>query len=253
MKNRLETLYKDYNRRRYVHPDPLEFLYNYKDIQDREIAGLIASSLAFGRVEQILLNVNVVLKKMDPSPYYYLQHSSYDSIRNDYKGFVYRFVGEKDITNLLYGVKQVLSEFGTLKACFLSGLSHDDETVLPSMSFFVKHFSGKNCKPGYLLAIPDKGSACKRMNLFLRWMVRKDEVDPGGWGEFPASKLIVPLDTHMHKIGLKLGLTNRKQANMRTALEITEAFRQISPDDPVKYDFSLTRFGIRSELDISDI
>ena len=91
------------------------------------------------------------------------------------------------------------------------------------------------------------------MNLFLRWMVRKDDVDPGGWQGITLSKLIVPLDTHMHKIGLKLGFTKSRQANMRTALEITSGFRQFAPDDPVKYDFVLTRFGIRSDMDIDNL
>ncbi len=88
------------------------------------------------------------------------------------------------------------------------------------------------------------------MNLFLRWMVRKDKVDPGGWEKVPLSKLIVPLDTHMHKISLALGLTIQKQANMRTALEITSGFKQYVPDDPVKYDFVLTRLGIRDDMDM---
>ena len=85
---------------------------------------------------------------------------------------------------------------------------------------------------------------------FLRWMVRKDEVDPGGWYNVPSSRLIVPLDTHMHRICLALGLTQQKRADMRTALEITTAFRTITPDDPVKYDFALTRLGIRNDTDM---
>ncbi|MCP4693017.1 MAG: DUF2400 domain-containing protein, partial [Desulfobacterales bacterium] len=104
-------------------------------------------------------------------------------------------------------------------------------------------------RPGHLVALPEKGSACKRMNLFLRWMVREDAVDPGGWEGVPASSLIIPLDTHMHRIGLGLNFTKRKQANMRTALEITEAFKALYPDDPVKFDFALTRLGIRDDLD----
>jgi uncharacterized protein (TIGR02757 family) len=91
------------------------------------------------------------------------------------------------------------------------------------------------------------------MNLFLRWMVRKDRVDPGGWHGVSASKLIIPLDTHMYKISLKLGLTAKQQPNMRTALEITAGFRQIVPDDPVKYDFVLTRFGIRDDMNIDNL
>jgi uncharacterized protein (TIGR02757 family) len=100
-----------------------------------------------------------------------------------------------------------------------------------------------------LLPSPGRGSACKRLNLFLRWMVRSDEVDTGVWQGVAASKLIVPLDTHMHRIAGQMGLTQRKQPDMRTALEITDRFRSIAPMDPVRYDFALTRLGIRQALD----
>jgi uncharacterized protein (TIGR02757 family) len=99
-----------------------------------------------------------------------------------------------------------------------------------------------------LLSCPRQGSACKRLNLFLRWMVRKDEVDPGLWSGVLASKLVVPLDLHMHRIGLAWGLTTRKLADLKSAIEITAAFRSISPDDPVRYDFALTRASMREEL-----
>ena len=121
------------------------------------------------------------------------------------------------------------------------------------MTFFAKKLTAGKNKPGHLVALPEKGSACKRMNLFLRWMVRNDNVDPGGWADVPLSKPIVPLDTHMHKIGLKLGFTSKKQANMDTALEITNVFKKFVPDDPVKYDFSLTRFGIREGMTMDSL
>ena len=95
------------------------------------------------------------------------------------------------------------------------------------------------------LPSPDGGSACKRLNLFLRWMVRKDNVDPGIWQSIPASHLIVPLDTHMHRIAKAMGLTSRKQADIQSAIEITGAFSFIRPADPVRYDFALTRLGIK--------
>ena len=101
-----------------------------------------------------------------------------------------------------------------------------------------------------MLPCPSRGSACKRLNLYMRWMVRRDDIDLGGWDRVPASKLVVPLDTHMHRIALAFGATRRKQANLRTALELTAAFRAIAPDDPVRYDFALTRFGIRSDMDV---
>ena len=98
---------------------------------------------------------------------------------------------------------------------------------------------------------PSRGSACKRLNLYLRWMIRSDEVDPGGWSGVHPRKLIVPLDTHMHRIGREWGFTRRKAADMKTALEITEAFRSINELDPVKYDFALTRTGIRKDVKLT--
>jgi uncharacterized protein (TIGR02757 family) len=252
LNKKLNHLYGRYNKRRYVHPDPLEFLYAYPDVKDREIAGLIASSLAYGRVAQILKSVSIVLEIMGRSPYLFLRDSTKRSLCKTFKGFKHRFADGHQLSALLLGTKNVIDCFGSLNKCFVSGMSKDDDTVIPGMTFFAGRIaSGKN-NPGHLIAMPEKRSACKRMNLFLRWMVRQDKVDPGGWSDIPLSKLIVPLDTHMHKIGLYLKFTSRKQANMSTALEITSGFRDLVPEDPVKYDFALTRFGIRDDMDIND-
>lgn len=248
MKARLEILYHTYNNPSYIHPDPLEYVRYYTSVEDREIAGVIASCLSFGRVSQILLTLSRVFAVMGPSPREYVEQGSQRTFSKDYKGFVYRFVREEHLVALLTGLGQMIEDHGTLENCFVSGLSQDDETTVPAMGRFVNHIV-QNHDPGYLVARPDKGSAMKRMNLFLRWMVRQDAVDPGGW-RVDQSRLIIPLDTHMHRISKKLGLTERNQADMRTAMEITESFRRFSPDDPVKYDFALTRFGIRSELDM---
>ncbi len=248
LKKKLNIFYNQYNRRRYVHPDPLEFLYQYKEIRDREIVGLIASSLAYGRVAQILKSVAFVLDIMNPSPHLFLKDSTYKSLNRAFEGFTHRFAAQDHLAALLFGIKNVISRFGSLHKCFLAGFSEDDENVIPAMTFFSQQLVVERNKPGHLVALPEKGSACKRMNLFLRWMIRKDRVDPGGWAGIPLSKLIIPLDTHMHRISLALNLTKRKQANMRTALEITSGFKRLVPDDPVKYDFVLTRLGIRDDI-----
>ena len=108
--------------------------------------------------------------------------------------------------------------------------------------------------PGFpLLAAPVDGSACKRLLLYLKWMVRHDEVDPGGWTVFSPKDLIMPMDTHIHGIALRLGLTKRKQADLKTAVEVTEAFARLTPEDPTRYDFVLSRFGIRSALKIQGL
>jgi uncharacterized protein (TIGR02757 family) len=252
-KTKLDSIYNQYNRRSFVHPDPLEFLYSYKDIRDREIAGLIASALAYGRVSQILKSVSSVLGTMNESPYLFLQNSDKKFLLQRFKQFKHRFADGKNLAALLYGAKNVIARYGSLNECFAAGLSHDHENIFFAMIIFVDELTSSGNNPGHLIARPKKGSACKRMNLFLRWMVRRDRVDPGGWKEIDKSKLINPVDTHMHKIGMMLGFTSRKQANMKTAMEITEGFKKISPEDPVKYDFALTRFGIRGDMDINSL
>ncbi|MEW6614971.1 MAG: TIGR02757 family protein [Thermodesulfobacteriota bacterium] len=252
-KNVLDDLYARYNRREFVHPDPLEFLYHYEDIRDREIVGLVASALAYGRVQQILKSVSFVLQRMQPSPSLFLSHASREALLLDFAGFKHRFTTREDIVSMLLGIKGIIERYGSLQACFVAGINDCDSTILPAISAFAKELNTEqNGSPNSLLPSPTKGSACKRLNLFLRWMVRKDEVDPGGWDTVKASKLIVPLDTHMHRICLSLKITGRKQADIRTATEITAAFRTISPDDPVRYDFALTRLGIRNEGDMDD-
>jgi uncharacterized protein (TIGR02757 family) len=253
IKSKLENLYQRYNQSKYIHPDPVEFLYLYKDIKDLELVGLIASSLAYGRVKQILKSVSYVLERMTPSPRLFLKESTYLSMCEVFKGFRHRFADGDHLSALLQGAKNVINQYGSLNDCFVHAMSDGDRTVIPALNFFATALTVENNNPGHLIALPEKGSACKRMNLFLRWMVRKDRVDPGGWHGVPVSKLVIPLDTHMHKISLKLGFTTKQQANMNTALEITTGFRQIIPDDPVKYDFVLTRFGIRDDMNIDNL
>ncbi len=251
-KSQLELLYAYYNSRKWIHPDPLEFLYEYANFKDREIAGLIASSLAYGRVAQILKSVSDVLEKMRPSPYTFLQYTTPSSLRRIYSDFKHRFTTGEELALMLIGAKSVIERFGSLYSCFLSGFNDNDETILTGLSFLVNALrTGLKGRNNSLLSTPERGSACKRWNLFLRWMVRKDHVDPGGWDRVSPSKLIIPLDTHMYSICLLLKLTERKSADMRTALEITSAFRKIEPNDPVRYDFALTRRGIRTNADLN--
>ena len=249
-RERLEKLYVSYNRRCYVHPDPLEFLYGYQDPRDRELVALIASALAYGKVRQILKSVASVLRPMGTSPRLYLLSATRKRMEADFADFKHRFTASEDISSLLRSAANLIRTYSSLHECFLAGYRTRDETILPALSAFVQRLHGDmRCSWPCFLPSPARGSACKRLNLFLRWLVRSDEVDPGGWDEIPASKLIVPLDTHMHRISLMLGFTRRKQADLRTAVEITRAFRSLCPDDPARYDFVLTRFGIRHDMD----
>jgi uncharacterized protein (TIGR02757 family) len=250
----LETLYLKFNKREFVHPDPLEFLYGYDKPGDREIAGLIASSLAYGNVKQILKSVSKVLSRMGDSPHDFLMDTEKEELYSVFKDFKHRFTTGWELSLLLHSAKSAIREYGSLENCFMSGYRDSDSDLIPAMSNFVKIMSAafKNGET-YLLPCPSRGSACKRLNLYMRWMVRKDDVDPGGWDDVPKSKLIVPVDVHMWNICSSAGFTKRKQANLKAAVEITAKFAELNPDDPVKYDFCLTRFGIRDELEYADI
>lgn len=242
------ALYHALNRRELVHPDPLEFLYDYGDDGDREIVALVASCLAYGSVYQILRSVSSVLASM-PSPRRFLLEASREELLGTFANFKYRFTTGKELATMLFGAKRVVERYGSLHACFASGLRPDHETVIPALSFFVRELSRVfDGPPRSLLPAPERGSAVKRLNLFLRWMVRQDAVDPGGWHSVPAARLLVPVDIHMHRLCLRLGLTHRKQADLKAACEITNAFKAVAPDDPVRFDFCLTRLGIRGDM-----
>jgi uncharacterized protein (TIGR02757 family) len=245
----LEALYRRLNRRELVHPDPLEFLYRYEETPDREIAGLVASSLAYGRVKQILRSVGDALDRMGPSPGSFLRESPPEEIERAFSGFKHRFTTGEDLARMLSGARDVVLSHGSLGACFAALVGDEDDNVIPALTGFTQRILGASEGGACPLPDPGRGSACKRLHLYLRWMVRRDDVDPGGWDAVPASKLIVPLDTHMHRLSRLLGFTDRRQADLRTALEVTGAFRRLRPEDPVRYDFALTRLGIRSDVD----
>lgn len=244
-----EELYQRLNHKEWVDPDPLVFLYDYQDIRDREIVGLIASSLAYGRVKQILESVRKVLQRL-PHPREDLLNSDRKELEKRFEGFRHRFTTGRAMAWMLSGVAEAIRDDGSIENFFLQGLDPDDEDIVPALKKFVDRIGrGVESSGHWILSSPGKGSACKRLNLFLRWMVRKDEVDPGGWDRVPRSKLIVPVDTHMNRLAKVLGFSSRKQADLKTAREITRTFRSICSEDPVKYDFALTRIGIRSDFD----
>jgi len=200
-------------------------------------------------VWQILKTVRVILERID-SPKRFLSDVSHEDLLSLFKDFKYRFTTGEELATMLFGIKRVLGDFGSLQKCFLKGYDPKHENVLVGATFLVSELSSVfNGRPRSLLPSPTGGSACKRLNLFMRWMVRKDAVDPGGWDQIPPSKLIVPMDVHMGRICRRLKLTSRSQSDIKAALEVTEAFRKIEPDDPVRYDFCLTRLGIRDDLE----
>lgn len=246
----LEKLYGIYNRKKYVHPDPLEFLYRYPDPDDREVAGLIASSLAYGRVQQILVSVERALAPLGDHPAKKLHDLSPSKMRSVYAGFKHRFTTDEDLVNMLLAARNARKKHASLGAILKSHISRADNTILPALNSFVEDVFGGG---SYLVPSPSDGSACKRVNLYLRWMIRKDKVDPGGWKGIPKRLLMIPVDVHVANISREFKITQRKTAGMAMAVEITDYFRKISPADPVKYDFCLTRFGIHPDMSRRDL
>lgn len=248
----LKQLYRRYNHFEKIEPDPLQFVYRYKEPRDMELAGFLASALAYGRVQQIEKSVSNLLERMGLSPYEFITNFSKRD-RKKFFDFKHRFSTGSDIANLLDLLKDVLREYGSIEKCFVSYSYDKDKNTQAALSRFCQHLLGRHTDKykeepndglSYLLTDPANGSACKRMNLFLRWMVRDDEVDAGIWKSVDKAKLIVPVDTHMARLCKIIGMYERKTVSQSTAIEITQAFAEIEPGDPVKYDFSLSRIGI---------
>ena len=248
----LEKLYERYNRRELISPDPLQFLYRYSEPADIEVTAFLASALAYGRVEQIEKSLNNLLGRMGNSPYEFVKNFDRDK-RKTLKDFKHRFTTGEDISDLLTLLKTAISLHGSIEQYFALGYNPDDKNIIPALSKFCNslldiHVAGHKGQTArglkYLLVSPDGGSACKRLNLFLRWMVRDDDVDTGLWKSIEKTKLIVPVDVHMSRLCKILDLYDRRTVSLSAAVEITESFAEIEPSDPIKYDFALSRIGI---------
>lgn len=243
-KDYFENIYNQWTSPQYIHPDPLEFLHRYKDKRAIEIVALLAACLAYGNVKQILKSVQNAIKPIENSPFEQLKMFSADRIKSELKGFKHRFTTDAEISCFLINIKNACAKYGSLENLFLAGDKPEEKTIENSLYNFINAFNSNGRAPS-LTPDPALKSSFKRINLFLRWVVRKDNVDLGIWEKISPSRLIIPLDTHMRQVALSLGITQRKDTSMKTALEITKFFSGICPEDPVKYDFSLTRAGIR--------
>lgn len=254
LKRLLNRLVRDYSAE-CLPLDPLELVRKYENPEDQEIAGFIAACLALGRAELIRRAAAEVLQRMGPSPRRFVSRFDPGPDSKKLHGFVYRFFRSEDLLLLIYWTHRVVREHGSLGEFFRSVHLRSDKNIGPALSRFVAGMTEmdapKSLRPAlrkgsglrHFLADPADGSACKRLNLFLRWMVRRDGLDLGIWTGIPASKLIIPLDTHIARLGKKLGLTSRNAPDWKMAVEITESLRQFDSDDPVKYDFALCTVG----------
>lgn len=229
--------------------DPLSLVRRYPEARDREIAGIVVSGLAFGGVKQILRSGEAALDPLGSHPARSLRSPG---IARALTGFKHRWIGGADLVLLYRTLAAALTGRTSLESCFLDGLDEDAPDLRLAMARFTRRLRDLAAEEGrptrglaYLLPDASKGSAVKRLCLFLRWMVRPDDgVDLGVWSRIPPSLLTIPLDTHVLRIARYVGLTARKTASWTTAREITVALSELCPEDPTRYDFALAQLGI---------
>lgn len=241
----LDQVYAAYHDRQYVSYDPLAVVIRHGRPDDREVVGLIAALLAYGNVKAMLKGIEAALAPLGPHPASQLADLSTRQIDRRFADFRYRVTNGPAMAGLLRGIKRVRQRHGSLHKAFARHLTEDAADVLAAASGWRTELVDAAGHPlDHLLPDPAKGSACKRLMLYLRWMVRRDAIDPGDWTGIRPALLIAPVDTHLHRLSLQLGWTRRKQINLATACDVTHALRRFDPDDPLRFDFSLTRPGI---------
>ena len=254
LRRRLDDLYADYNREDAV-ADPIQIVRRYADPADQEVVGFCAAALAFGRVASVLNTIDGLTRVLGPSPAEYVRAFDPKAPHPALRAMVHRWTRGVDLVALLWLLRQMIDRSGSIERFFCDG----DDDRAPDLSDALDSFSRralaldlraaygrvpKRAGVCYFFPRPSAGSGCKRLNLFLRWMVRRDAVDLGAWTRVRRSRLVVPLDTHVIRLGQCLRLTRYASPGWRMAADITASLRRIDPADPVKYDFSLCHVGM---------
>lgn len=257
LKKTLDTLYASRSQL-HLQNDPLSFCHRFKTPEDQEVAGLIASSFAYGNVKIILRNLEFIFSRMGNSPRSFVANFDPAKDKQLFSGFKHRFNDARDLCALLYATRVMLEDSGSLENFFCKGYDRQKNDLSDALAIFTSSILAFDYTPvfgtpappedsyfSFLFPSPLSGSACKRLCMFLRWMVRPaDGIDLGTWKSIPPAKLIIPVDAHIQRICRLLGFTGRKQADWKMACEITAALRKLSPEDPVRYDFSICHLGI---------
>jgi uncharacterized protein (TIGR02757 family) len=263
LRDALDELCRRYDRR-FIESDPVGIVRRFDDPEDREIVGLIAAGVAYGRVASIRGSLESLLAWIGPHPARFV--AGFEPLRDAPRidRFVHRFTRGRDVALLLHLVRQAKERAGSLESFFLAGDADPGEPTLgPALDAFGSRLFALDARPftrdgavprrdgaRWLLPLPAAGSACKRSCLFLRWMVRPDDgVDCGVWTRVSPSRLVLPLDTHLLRVVRALRWTVRKSAGWPMALEATARLRALDPDDPIRFDFALSRLGILGLLD----
>jgi uncharacterized protein (TIGR02757 family) len=254
LKPALDALYTQFNLANSA-SDPVWMVRRYEHPDDREIAGFCAAALAFGRVQSVLASIDGLLSVMAPSPAAFVRVFEPSRDRAAFDRLGHRWTRGADLAALIWLLRQMLDASGSLERFFARGLDPRADDVGAALESFstralsldVKAVYGrKRPRPGvaFFFSRPSSGGACKRLNLFLRWMVRRDQVDLGVWTTVNPGQLVIPLDTHVIRVGRCLRLTRYRSPGWRMAADITRTLRALDPHDPVKYDFSLCHVGM---------
>jgi len=246
LKQTLDRLYAEFNAPDTA-ADPIHLVRRYAAADDREAVGFIAASLAFGRVASVLQSIARVEAIMGPSPAAYIR--AFDP-RREAKRFAavgHRWIRGRDLVALLWLMRQMIDRCGSIERFFVATRANPDadmRSMLESFSSRALALDVRSTGVRYFFPRPSAGSACKRLNLFLRWMVRRDRLDLGVWTDVAPSQLIIPLDTHVIRVGRCLRLTRYSTPGWRMAEDITACLRRFDASDPVKYDFALCHLGM---------
>ncbi len=250
----LDQLYASFNQPDSA-TDPIQIVRRFARDDDREVVAFIAAALAFGRVSSVLQSIERVLTVIGPAPAAYVRRFDPRRDAAAFAGIVHRWTREADIVAMLWLLRQMMDRSGSVEGFFLEGYDPAADDIADALDSFSTRAMALDLKaaygrvpkrPGvsYFFPRPSAGSGCKRLNLFLRWMVRRDALDLGVWIRVSPAKLIVPLDTHVIRVGRCLRLTDYTSPGWRMARDITTSLRAIDPKDPVKYDFSVCHLGM---------
>jgi len=261
LKHHLDTFLDNFPKEKHLGSDPVQFVHRYQDPVDREIVGLIASVFAYGNVKIVLRTVNNVLSYLGPAPLRTI--ASFDPRRDSrrLRGFYHRFNTSRDLAVLFWIIRRALEEYGSLESVLVSALSPNDTDVTGALENFSGTLLGfgherfyprgelkRRVGVRFFFPAPSQGSACKRLNLYLRWMVRpEDGIDCGVWMRIKPRQLVIPLDTHIARISSYIGLTDMRSPGWPMALDITRSLRKLHCDDPLRYDFALCHLGIAGD------
>jgi uncharacterized protein (TIGR02757 family) len=254
LKELLDRFYYGHEFTSMISRDPIEFPHRYRRPEDIEVIGFISSCFSYGKVELFKPVVEKILSLMGNNPSGFI--ADFDVKRHQQQfTFTYRFSDREDILCLFHILHELLKRHRSIESAFMEHLLFGGGEIGKGIEGFADEILMIDTSPVYgkmkyphglthFFPSPRKGSACKRMNLFLRWMVRDKDIDFGIWRGIPKDRLVIPLDTHIGRISRCLRLTERQSSDWKTAVEITEVLKSFDPEDPLKYDFVLCHHGI---------